>query len=80
MQQAERWCHQGDWPPQQIIGEGLAQVMDQNHGDFSTLEAFALASVSYPGDPGLMQRQKKFLKAVKAYGEWLRPQAEAMQS
>lgn len=55
----------GDWglAPQQIIREGLVQVMNQNHRNFSTLEYFASASLSYPGHTGLMQRQKKNLKA-----------------
>lgn len=72
-------AYQGDWPPKQIIRIGLVQVMNQTHMNFSTLESFPLASMSCPGDPGLMQRQKKFLKTVKIHGEWLRPQVKAMQ-
>lgn len=45
-------------PPQQIIREGLVQVMSQTHRNFSTLESFTLAIVSSAGDTGLMQTEK----------------------
>lgn len=70
---------QGDWPPQQIIREGLVQVMNKNHRNFSTLESLALASMSCPGDTDWCKDRKKFLKAVKIHEEWLRPQVKAMQ-